>query len=66
MTEKKRIQTIKDCETFTDMKEGIENIINQYVIMQSRVNNDRLTYLSCIEALKWFLDPVESKGRKDD
>lgn len=66
MTEKKRIQTIKDCETLGDMKEGIENIMSQYSTMQSRVNNYEVTYISFVEALTWFLDPVESKGRKDD
>ena len=62
----KKIQTIEDCKTPADVKEGIESIMEQHDIMQAKVNDYELTYSSMIESLKWFLDPVKSKKEKDD
>tara|TARA_S200002703_G_scaffold148154_1_gene144558 strand:- start:603 stop:809 length:207 start_codon:yes stop_codon:yes gene_type:complete len=65
-TKTKKIQTIEDCKTLADVREGIESIIDQHDIMQARVEDYMLTYNSMTEALKWFLDPLESEGRKND
>jgi hypothetical protein len=62
----KKLYTINDCKNFDDIKEAIEDIIDQYEIMQSRINDYEVTHKSMIEAIEWFLNPVESKGRKDD
>lgn len=63
---KKRLYTINDCENFDDIKEAIEDIIDQYDIMQSRINDYEVTHKSMIEAIEWFLNPVKSEGRQDD
>ena len=65
-TKTKKIQTIEDCKTPADVKEGIESIIDQHNTMQARVNDYKLTYSSMIESLRWFLDPVKSEGRKNE
>jgi len=62
----KKIQTIEDCKTPADVKQGIESIINQHKTMQARVEDYMLTHESLIESLKWFLDPVKSEGRKEN
>jgi len=64
--EEKKLHTINDCKNFDDIKEAIEDILDQYEIMQSRVKDYEHTYKSMIQALKWFLDPVKSEGRQDD
>ena len=62
----KKLYTINDCKNFDDIKEAIEDIISQYDIMQSRINDYEVTHKSMIEAIEWFLNPVKSEGRKDD
>jgi len=63
---KKKLNTIKDCKNFDDIKKGLEDIIAQYDIMQARINDYEVTHKSMIEAIEWFLNPVKSEGRKDD
>ena len=53
-TKTKKIQTIEDCKTLVDVREGIDSIIDQHDIMQARVSDYELTYSSMIESLKWF------------
>lgn len=62
----KKIKTIKDCKTLADVRKGIESIIDQHDIMQARVRDYEVTCGSLIQAIKWFVDPVESEGRKDE
>jgi len=65
-TKTKKIQTIEDCKTLDDIRKGIDSIMDQHDIMQARVKDEKLTCSSMIESLMWFLDPVESEGRKDN
>jgi hypothetical protein len=62
----KKLYTINDCNSFDDIKETIEDIIDQYEIMQSRINDYEITRKSMTQAIEWFLNPVKSEGRKDD
>lgn len=64
--EKKNLYTINDCKNFNDIKEAIDDIVNQYEIMHSRINDYEITRKSMIQAIEWFLNPVKSEGRKDD
>jgi hypothetical protein len=61
---KKTIQSIQDCKTFDDVKQGIKDIINQSSDMQKRVNDYEITYNSFIQSLEWFVNPIKSEGRK--
>lgn len=61
-----KIYTINDCKNFDDIEEAIEDIVDQYKIMQSRINDYEVTHKSMIQAIEWFLNPVKSEGRKDD
>ena len=62
----KKLYTINDCKNFDDIKDAIEDIISQYDIMQSRINDYEVTHKSMIQAIEWFLNPIKSEGRKDD
>ncbi len=64
--EEKKLYTINDCKNFDDIKEAINDIVDQYEIMESRINDYEITRTSMIQAIEWFLNPIKSEGRKDD
>lgn len=63
---KKKFDTINNCNSFDDIREAIDYIIDQYEVMESRIKDAEITRKSMIQEIEWFLNPVKSEGRKDD